>query len=177
MYLLSAVREGEVWGEPGKALLAEFIHQVDDGIPRREMLEYLREAFRDSLNGMSIDKALGLVQRRRGNPGEDQDNKVDIAAAIWRLRMNGESLEESLDTVTKKFKCSERTAAYAWSKHKLQGWVRYRLSGILYNAPPWTEEVMRRARKIAGRNLGDQLWQNWLDSRTTSKKNSLGKGG
>lgn len=165
MYLLSAVRDGEVWGEEGKSLIAEYVHQVDDGIPSREVLVYFREAFRDFLKGMPIEKALGLAQRRRGNPGRNLDNEVSIAATIWRLRMGGDSLQDSLDIVSKAFKCSERTAGYAWSKHKQQGLVRFRLAGILYDAPPWNEKDMQRARKVAGKELGDRLWQDWLKAR------------
>jgi hypothetical protein len=113
---------------------------------------------------MKIEKALGLVQPRRGHPGKDLDEQVSMAATIWRLRMAGDSHAESIYAVHRGFRCSERTAASAWSKHRLQGFVRFRLSRIVRDAPPWTEEEIRLACKVGGRVLGECLWHDWLES-------------
>jgi hypothetical protein len=149
-HLVHAIREGDVFGPHAKRVLSEFAWYVDNGGAPDVLMEYLRDAFLDYLEGkLSLDRALGLVKRKAGPATPSEEEMAPIAAEIWRARLEGKPHQEALEIAAELSGCGTTKAGNAWRKHQQDGLVRLRLGRAL-DKFPWTPEEIARIEEVAG---------------------------
>ena len=110
-------------GDPAgvRELLAYFCEQVDrEQHPDSVVLRYLADAFAKILEGEAADRALGLVQSRRGRPATDHDETHFFMAlhVEFSRQRQGKKLDEALKEVGHKYYKSESAIRRAWLHYR-----------------------------------------------------------
>jgi hypothetical protein len=177
-WLASIVADGSATKEEARALLVEFVKQVDErtGVAPR-LLEHLRDCITAYLAGErtilpspdagrnesikvgidSLDKALGIARVFKGRPPLDRDTRVTAAVELLELRLQGVAHQEALAAVADDRRArglpitSETEVGAAWADYKRDAlvWLRiYRTVDLGESAAGWTDGEMERLKSI-----------------------------
>jgi hypothetical protein len=113
------VRDGEAMPEGARLLMKLFCESVEQGAIPDRLIMYVRDGFRRHLDtGCSINAALGLA-RKKGAPKISDQRGIELAAAVLRARLAGESHQEALEIAADKCGSNKTTAGKAWGKHRI----------------------------------------------------------
>lgn len=161
-FLASRVIEGIATPNEARRLIAEFVRkaarpkQVDE-----RLIEHVRECFAAFLSGdaRSLDKAFGLIRRKRGQPELDEQPTMDAAAMVLEARLAGASHQEALakvETARREAKLpvsSESQIGGAWRDYKRDALLLCRLRRW-ERGEAWTPTEIKRLRLIFAKTKG-----------------------
>jgi hypothetical protein len=140
------IREGAADPKDARRLIELFCECTNDNLPE-VLLDHLRYAFSSYLTDeRSIESALGLV-RKVGHPAADEKTRQDMALEILRLRLAGDSYQESQAKVSEQYGWGLTIVGKAWRDNKraaldllrLERWEDGRL---------WKPDEIKRLKKI-----------------------------
>lgn len=113
------VRDGEAKPEDARLLMKAFCDSAEQGAIPNRLITHLRDVFRRHLDtGCTIDAALGLT-RKKGAPKIEEQRSIELAAAVLRARLAGESHQEALDTAAENCGSNKTAMGEAWKKNRM----------------------------------------------------------
>jgi len=121
-------RDGEADPDDVRLLLQLFCDFVDKGsTPPFELLQYLRDGFRDYLSGSrKLEAAVGLA-RRRGPPKTDEGTLWLRAAEVLRNRLAGQTYEQAVFKAAEDLGVGETVIKEAWEAHNAHALILLRV--------------------------------------------------
>lgn len=117
-----AVRDGKAIPREAKQLMVEFCRYDghDQAVPApefRRLIHHFAECFLEYLKGGSrIERALGL-RRKIGQPEADEAVRQDMATAVLRLRLAGESHQNAVAETVEKYGWEKTVIGEAFRDH------------------------------------------------------------
>jgi hypothetical protein len=173
-WLASTVEDGTAAPDEARALLEEFVRQVDAGQLTPRMVQHMRDctaaflakkkvlapaprAGRQTPVGVpvpSMEKAFGLRRVTSGAPPIDADSLAEVAMEILERRLAGKSFEEATAAVADDRRlrgarvCSDSQVRGAWASHQYDGLLMLRIARAFESSHRWSEQEVERLNEL-----------------------------
>ena len=135
-------------------LLECFCNSFDnqEKIPK-ELLRYLRNAFKAYINQeKKIDVALG-ISRKKGRPKADPEKRIKMATEVLRLRLQDITHQAALEEISENFHCSQTIIGEAWAEYQFFA-ISHLARERSNDKYPWTLLEIERMNKM----FSDRVW-------------------